>query len=123
MYKVSYWLLPLSCVVWVMVHSYAALIGFAVIMGVGYGEIAAMTPAVAAAKFGIEGLGELLGFLFTAFGVSCMVGPPLGGVLVDSTHDFQWPTIVAVVSAVIALIVVLTERTTESASVEPAAAD
>ena len=125
MYKVSYWLLLLSCVVWVMVHSYAALVGFAIIMGVGYGGIAAMTPAVAAARFGIEGLGELLGFLFTGFGVSCLVGPPLGGVLVDSTHDFRWPAIVAVVSAVIALMVVLPLRAKDSAgaSAEAATAD
>lgn len=123
MYKVSYWLLLMSCVVWVMVHSYAALVAFALIMGVGYGGIAAMTPAVAAARFGIDGLGELLGFLFTGFGVSCIVGPPLGGVLVDNTHDFRWPAIVAVVSALIALIVVLTVRGRASEGTVAAAAD
>jgi hypothetical protein len=32
-------------------------------MGVNYGANAAMPPSVAAAKFGIEGLGRLLGWL------------------------------------------------------------
>jgi MFS family permease len=73
-----------------------------------------MTPAVAAAKFGIEGLGELLGFLMTGFGVWCLVGPPLGGALVDRTHDFRWPAMIALLSAVIALIVVSPLRATES---------
>jgi hypothetical protein len=41
MYKASYWILLSSCVIWMTVHSYAALLGFALVMGVGYGGIAA----------------------------------------------------------------------------------
>ena len=79
MYKVSYWLLLMSCVgVGDGCIAYAALVGFALIMGVGYGVIAAMTPAVAAARFGIEGLGELLGFLMTGFGVVVPGGTSAG---------------------------------------------
>ena len=103
MYKASYWILLAGCGVWTVSHSYPALVVFALVMGVGYGGIAAMTPAVAAQRFGIEGLGEVLGFLMTSFGVACLVGPPLAGVLVDSTHDFRWPAFVAVASAVVAL--------------------
>ena len=123
MYKVSYWILVGSGVIWLMGHTYPALMVFAVVMGVGYGGIAAMTPAVAAVRFGIEGLGELLGFLFTAFGVASLVGPPLAGVLVDLAHDYKWPAIVAVASAVIALMAMLPLRATapEGAS-EPEAA-
>jgi len=114
MYKVSYWLLLASCGIWIVSHSYLALVAFALVMGVGYGGIAAMTPAVAAAKFGIEGLGELLGFLFTAFGVACLLGPPLAGVLADSTHGYNWPAVIAVVGALIALGAVLPMRSKES---------
>ncbi len=102
-YKSCYWILLASCGIWAMSHSYTMLIVFALVMGMGYGGIAAMTPAVAAARFGIEGLGELLGFLFTAFGVACIVGPPLAGVLVDVTRDFKWPAYVAGASALLAL--------------------
>lgn len=103
MYKASYWILLAGCAIWLMSHTYSVLIVFAVVMGVGYGGIAAMTPAVAAARFGIEGLGELLGFLFTAFGVACLIGPPLAGVMADYTHDYKWPVFLAALGALVAL--------------------
>jgi MFS family permease len=103
MFKASFWILLAGCGVWTVSHSYPMLVVFALVMGVGYGGIAAMTPAVAAQRFGIEGLGEILGLLMTSFGVACLVGPPLAGVLVDSTKDFKWPAYVAVTSAVVAL--------------------
>jgi MFS family permease len=109
-YKSCYWILLASSMIWAMSHTYPMLVVFALVMGIGYGGIAAMSPAVAAAKFGIEGLGELLGFLFTAFGVACLVGPPLAGVLVDSTHDFRWPAYVAIASSVLALGAVMKLR-------------
>ncbi len=67
MYKLSV-LLLVSCFIWFYGHSCGAVIVFALVMSMGYGGIAAMTPAVAAAGFGIEGLGVLLGFLITAHG-------------------------------------------------------
>src|SRR5664279_2683626 len=109
-YKSCYWILLASSVIWAMSHTYPMLIGFALVLGIGYGGIAAMSPAVAAARFGIEGLGELLGFLFTAFGVACLVGPPLAGVLVDVTHDFKGPAYVAGASALLALGAVMKLR-------------
>lgn len=66
-----------------------------------------MAPAVTANIFGIEGLGELLGILFTGFGVACLVGPPLAGTLVDHTLDYHWPVFVAAGAAVFALIFVI----------------
>ena len=110
MYKASNWILLVSCGVWLMSHSYPVLFVFALLMGVGYGGIAAMTPAVAAARYGIEGLGELLGMLMTSFGIACLVGPPLAGVLVDYTHDYKWPVFVAAFSSVIALGAVMNLR-------------
>jgi MFS family permease len=110
MYKTSFWILAGSCAVWLVSHSYPVLIVFALLMGVGYGGIAAMTPAVAAARYGIDGLGELLGLLMTSFGIACLVGPPLAGVLVDSTHDYKWPVFVAAASSVIALSAVMKLR-------------
>ena len=66
-----------------------------------------MAPPVAAAIFGVAGLGELLGIMFTGFGLACIVGPPLAGVLVDYTHDFKWPVFVAAAAAVLALLFVI----------------
>ena len=127
-YKTCYWILLASCAIWLVSHTYPLLVLFALVLGVGYGGIAAMTPAVAAARFGIEGLGELLGFLFTAFGVACMIGPPLAGVLADYTHDYKWPVFIAAAATVLALFVVIplresapdTSRNSEAATADEA---
>jgi len=110
MYKIAYAILLASFVLWLTADSYSSLVAFALVMGVGYGGIAAMSPAVAASIFGIEGLGELLGILFTGFGVACLIGPPLAGVLADTTHDFKWPAFVAAGAAVLAMILVVCVR-------------
>lgn len=107
MYQVAYFILMVSFVLWLTAHSYAALVVFGVVMGVGYGGIAAMAPPVAAAIFGVAGLGELLGIMFTGFGLACLVGPPAAGLLVDYTHDFKWPVFVAAGAAVLALVFVI----------------
>jgi MFS family permease len=104
MYQASYLILLMSFGVWLIADSYAALVIFALLMGVGYGGIAAMSPAVAAATFGVEGLGELLGILFTGLGAACLVGPPVAGLLVDHFHDYKWPVFVGTGASVLALL-------------------
>ena len=110
MYQVAYAMLLVSFALWLTAHSYAALVAFGLVMGVGYGGVAAMAPAVAANLFGVEGLGELLGILFTGFGVACLIGPPLAGILVDHTLDYHWPVFVAAGAAVLAFIFVVPLR-------------
>ena len=122
MYQVAYALLMISFCLWLTAHSYALLVAFAAVMGVGYGGIAAMAPAVAASVFGVAGLGELLGILFTGFGLACLVGPPLAGVLVDYTHDYKWPVFVAAAAGVIAFALVLPLRKYQPERAEQGAA-
>jgi MFS family permease len=107
MYQVSFAILLASFALWVTARSYPSLVLFGLVMGVGYGGIAAMAPAVAAAIFGIEGLGELLGILFTGFGVACIIGPPLAGFLADYTHDYKWPVFLAAGAALLGLLLVI----------------
>jgi len=107
MYQLAYGILMVSFALWLTAHSYAALVLFGIVMGVGYGGIAAMAPPVAASIFGVAGLDELLGIMFTGFGLACIVGPPLAGVLVDYTHDFKWPVFIAAGAAVLALLAVI----------------
>jgi MFS family permease len=106
MYRVSYAALLVSFSFWLLAHSYLSLVAFALVMGVGYGGIAAMAPAVTASLFGVEGLGELLGVLFTGFGVASLIGPPLAGALVDYTLDYKWAVFVAASASVLALTLV-----------------
>ena len=107
MYQISFLILLLSFGLWMTATSYASLIVFGLVMGVGYGGMAAMAPAVAADIFGIDGLGELLGIFFTGFGVACIFGPPLAGYLADYTHDYKWPVFVAAAVALLGLLLVI----------------
>ena len=59
--------------------SYAAMLAFAAVLGVGYGGFVALAPAVVAARFGVANLGALLGVLYTGPGIGSAVGPPLAG--------------------------------------------
>ena len=120
MYQASYLILLISFGVWLAAGSYTSLVIFALLMGVGYGGIAAMSPAVAAYAFGVEGLGELLGILFTGFGAACLVGPPLAGILVDHFHDYKFPVFVGASASVVALIfvIMLDHKSTTAARTE-----
>jgi predicted MFS family arabinose efflux permease len=104
LYLVSYLILLISFGVWLMSGSYPILVIFALLMGVGYGGIAAMAPAVAAVTFGIDGLGELLGILFTGLGAACLAGPPAAGILVDHFHDYRLPVYIGTGASVLALL-------------------
>ena len=122
MYQIAYAILMLSFGFWLTAHSYLLLVLFGLVMGVGYGGIAAMAPAVAASIFGTAGLGELLGILFTGFGLACIVGPPLAGVLVDYTHDYKWPVFVAAGAAVVAMLLILPLKRYQARPAEQSAA-
>jgi MFS family permease len=107
MYAFSFAILLASFALWIFANEYALLVTFGLVMGVGYGGVAAMSPAVTADLFGTEGLGELLGILLTGFGVSCIAGPPLAGYLADVTHDYKWPVFLATAACVLALATAL----------------
>lgn len=106
MYRTAYVAFFVSFSFWLVAHSYLSLATFALVKGVGYGGIAAMSPAVTASLFGVEGLGELLGILFTGFGLACLIGPPLAGAVVDYTLNYKWAVFVATAASVLALIFV-----------------
>ena len=105
MYQLSVGILVVSYFFWLAGHSYSWLVVFSLIMGLGYGGIAGLSPAVAAATFGIQGLGQLLGVLFTALGVACLLGPPIAGLVVDYTHTYRGSPFYAAFAAVLALVV------------------
>ena len=114
MYQAAYLVLLASFAFWLTAHTYLSLVIFSLVMGIGYGGIAAMAPAVTALVFGVEGLGELLGILFTGFGIACLFGPTMAGVLVDRFHDYKWPVFVAAGASVLALILVVPLRRCEA---------
>ncbi len=99
-YQGCFAVMAMSFAIWLVAGgSYAALMTFAVVLGVAYGGFIALSPAVAAAAFGTVGLGGVLGALYTSAGVGGLVGPPLAGATIDGAG---YPT------AIIACIVLTT---------------
>ncbi len=120
-FQVAYTALLVSFAFWLGSHSYLSLFWFCLVLGIGYGGIVAMSPAMLAQFFGVEGLGELLGFLLTALGVASVAGPPLAGLLIDRTGDLKWPPLLAVASAALALAAVVPLRVYGAGKSIPAA--
>src|SRR5439155_3482964 len=86
---------------------YRGLLIFALVMGVGYGGFIALSPAVAAELFGVEGLGGTIGLLYTGAGVGALVGPPMAGFLIDATGSYRGAIAAAMGLAVAGWLVLL----------------
>ena len=77
--------MALSFALWFVAGgSYAVLLLFAIVLGVGYGGYVALAPAVVAERFGVERLGAMLGVLYTSAGVGTAVGAPAAGAIIDA---------------------------------------
>lgn len=98
---------PIAYLVWLVAgSSYGMLVLFAVILGVTYGGFVALGPTVAAALFGVVGLGGVIGLLYFGGGVGGLIGPPVAGVLADSSGQTTAITVslaVTLVGAVVTL--------------------
>jgi MFS family permease len=92
---------------WIWSHSYGLLVVFALMMGTSYGGLVALSPAVMAELFGVEGLGTMLGALFTSSAISSLVGPPSVGFLMDRTGSIIWPPVLAGISGMMAFVVLI----------------
>jgi len=106
-----------ACVIWMFGYSYPWLVVFVVVMGISYGGVASLTPAVAIQLFGLENIGELLGFLLMSYGVAAVVGPPIAGLLVDYSGNFRdiiWFALAAAVMGAV-ICMALSRRTVSAA--------
>ena len=93
LYRLSCLGLGLSFVIWIVADTnYPLLIAFTVVLGVSYGGIIALSPAVVAQLFGTLGMGGVLGALYTANGLGGLIGPPTIGQIIDSSGHTaaQW---------------------------------
>ncbi len=80
-----------SFVVWFVAgSSYAMLVLFVLVLGVGYGGFVALSPIVISDRLGVAGLGSILGLLYTAPGIGALIGAPTAGLLIDSTDGYRW---------------------------------
>jgi MFS family permease len=95
LYKGSLLILGLSYVIWPITHSYAMLVLFAIVMGGAYGGMVSLSPTVVAELFGVEGLGTILGAVYTSSALSALAGPPLVGLAIDRGGSYLWAAVAA----------------------------
>jgi len=85
---------------WLIVGgNYALLVMFALVFGTAYGGFIALSPAVAAARFGLKGLGGVLGTWYTAAAFGALLGPPIAGLIIDNA-GYRWAIAFAMVATV-----------------------
>ncbi len=89
---------------------YPRLVAFAVVLGVGYGGFVALGPPLMAEFFGIQGLGGLLGVLYTSAALGSAIGPPLAGSLITGTGSYLPAFAGALAIGLLASVVVLSVR-------------
>lgn len=90
LYRASFALLAFSFLIWLAAgSSYVLLIGFVVVLGVGYGGFVALSTIVVAERLGVAGLGSTLGMFYTSQGLGGLLGPPIAGAIIDSTGSYR----------------------------------
>ncbi len=84
LYAGSFLTMAISHLIWLVAEgSYPLLVVYAATLGLGYGGFIALSPAVVAEIFGLDGLGGVIGTLYTAAGIGSLAGPPIAGLLFD----------------------------------------
>jgi MFS family permease len=85
LFRICFLVMALSQLIWLFAGgTYVLLIIFALIFGSGYGGFIALSPIVAASRFGLKGLGGTLGTWYSAAAFGSFGGPPIAGWLIDS---------------------------------------
>ena len=115
-YQACFVLMAGSFALWLGAPSYARLVVFAVLLGVGYGGFVALGPPLVAEVFGLQGLGSLLGVLYTSAALGSAVGPPLAGVLIGDGDGYGTAVLCSLVVAGLAAALATRVR---PAAVEP----
>ncbi|SRR5579875_125470 len=99
LYRLTFLLYALSFSLWLFARSYPWLVAFALAVGASYGGIVALSPAVVAQLFGLEGLGALIGTLYTAGGIGVILGPPVAGFMIDFSGSYSGAIVLAMAMA------------------------
>lgn len=103
LYRVTFAVLAASYVVWWLAgSSFAMLVLFVLVLGVGYGGFVALGPIVIADRLGAAGLGSVLGVLYTGPGTGALIGTPAAGYLIDRTGGYRWVITACCASAIVA---------------------
>ncbi|MGH8013280.1 MAG: MCT family MFS transporter [Candidatus Binataceae bacterium] len=107
LYQLCVLVLGLCFSLWLFGHSYAPLVAFALLMGASYGGAVTLTPAVLAELFGTQGLGLLLGTLYTSSALGTLLGPPFAGAIIDHTGSYTLAVIFTGATSVLAFLILI----------------
>lgn len=84
LFRISVTVMATSHILWLIAGtSYPVMVLYTVVLGLGYGGFIALSPAVVAERFGLDGLGGVIGTLYTSAAVGSLLGPPIAGLLID----------------------------------------
>ena len=120
LYRTSFVLIATSFLVWLVAgSSYVALIGFALVLGVGYGGFVALSTIVLAERFGVIGLGSIMGLFYTTQGLGGLIGPPAAGWLIDRTDSYRPVLVICWALAMTAWLILRPLPVAENGSLEP----
>lgn len=84
-------------VVWALSESAWVLALFALAYGVSYGGFVGTCPPLATDYFGPKAISGIVGVLYSAAGVGCLVGPLAAGAAYDLQKSYTLPIAIAVV--------------------------
>ncbi len=80
--------LGLSFLLWASASGYAAMAVFAVLMGLSYGGIVSLLPALCMDFFGARAVSSILGTLYTGAAFGNLAGPYLAGAVFDHSGSY-----------------------------------
>jgi MFS family permease len=105
LYRACFVIHGVSFLIWLVAgSSYAMLVLFVLVLGVGYGGFVALSPVLISDRMGVAGLGSILGVLYTAPGLGGLVGPPVAGWLIDRTGSYRWAIAGCLVCAALSVV-------------------
>lgn len=80
--------LGLSFLLWAGASGYAAMAVFAVVMGLSYGGIVSLLPALCMDFFGARAVSSILGTLYSGAALGNLAGPYLAGAIFDHSGSY-----------------------------------
>jgi MFS family permease len=98
--------------VWLASTGAIALGLFAVLFGTFYGAFVALQPPLAMDLFGARSVSGVIGVLYTAAGLGCLLGPWLAGVAYDLTRSYAAPIVASIVLMLVAVVLAVLLRRT-----------
>jgi len=107
LYQITVLVLGLSYFLWLGSHGYVSLVLFALAMGASYGGYVALNPSVVAELFGVDGMGVVLGTLYTSIAITALLAPPMVGGIIDRTGSYRLGILFTIATALAGFLVLL----------------